>query len=80
MLGHLPKRGASNYATVNPQNIRQIFSQHQLASSLQATHLAKPVIKATSLMDTEQILTDIRHNLASDPTPQKHLRSTEDPK
>ena len=31
-------------------------------------------------MDTEWILTDIRHNLASDPTAQKYLGSTEDPK
>src|SRR3979490_1309296 len=53
------KEGASNYTTINPQNLRPIFSQHQLASSLQETNLTKPVIKATSLMDTERILTDI---------------------
>src|SRR3979490_1715381 len=47
------KEGASDYATVNPQNLRPIFSQHQLASSLQATNLAEPVLRATLLMDTE---------------------------
>jgi len=47
------KEGASDYATVNPQNLRPIFSQHQLASSLRATNLAEPVLRATSLMDTE---------------------------
>src|SRR3979490_3058850 len=47
------KEGASDYATVNPQNLRPIFSQHQLASSLRATNLAEPVLQATSLMDTE---------------------------
>src|SRR3979490_549671 len=53
------KEGASDYATVNPQNLRPIFSQHQLTSSLRATNLAKPAIQATSLMDTKRILTDI---------------------
>src|SRR3979490_2697947 len=47
------KEGASDYPTVNPQNLRPIFSQHQLALSLWATNLTKPVIQATSLMDTE---------------------------
>ena len=74
------KEGASNYATINPQNLRPILSQHQLAWFLRATNIAKPVIKATSLMDTEWILTDIWHNLASDPTSQKHLRFTKESK
>src|SRR3979490_1488252 len=71
------KEGASDYATVNPQNLRPIFSQHQLALSLRATNLAEPVLRATSLMDTERIITNICQNLASDPLAQKHLGSTE---
>src|SRR3979490_2283281 len=74
------KEGTSDYATVNLQNLRPIFSQHQLALSLRATKLAEPILQATSLMDTERIITNIRQNLVFDPLTQKHLGSTEDPK
>ena len=34
-----PKGGSGDYATVNPQNLRPVFTDKQLASSLRATGL-----------------------------------------
>ena len=39
-----PKEGNSNYATVNPQNYRPVFTSKQLALSLRATSLVVPVL------------------------------------
>jgi hypothetical protein len=43
--------GDSDYASVNPQNFRPVFTNEQLASSLQASTLAEPVIRAAVVMD-----------------------------
>ena len=60
-----PKEGDSDYATVNPHNLRPIFSQEQLATSLRASFLHDPILCAVHLTDTPAIHTDI---LASIPT------------
>ena len=39
-----PKEGNSDYATVNPQNYRPVFTSEQLALSLGATSLVVPVL------------------------------------
>ena len=39
-----PKEGNSDYATVNPQNYRPVFTSKQLASSLRATSLVVPIL------------------------------------
>ena len=72
------KEGNSDYASINPQNLRPVFSQHQLASSLQATNLAFPVLRVASIMDSEKLLPDILANLALDPTASEHLGNTSD--
>ena len=55
-----PKEGDSDYASVNPQNFRPVFTQEQLASSLRASTLAEPVIRAAIVMDEVQLFKDIK--------------------
>ena len=62
-----PKEGDRDYARVNPQNFRPVFTQEQLASSLRATYLAEPVLRASSLVDVDAIHKDILAALPADP-------------
>ena len=39
-----PKEEDSDYANVNPQNLRPVFTQEQLASSLRATYYCRPIL------------------------------------
>ena len=39
-----PKEGDSDYAKINLQNLRPVFTQEQLASSLRATYYSEPVL------------------------------------
>src|SRR4029077_8787218 len=54
-----PKEGDKDYAHVNLQNFRPVFTQEQLVSSLRATYLAAPVLWASSLVNVETIHKDI---------------------
>ena len=56
------KEGERNYAAVNPHNFRPVFTNEQLASSLQATILYS-VLRATTIMDLETLHSDIRSAL-----------------
>ena len=71
-----PKEGDSGYAWVNPQNLRPVFTQEQLANSLQATHLKFPVLRAVAIMDIETLHSDILTTLPSDPIAQAHVSDT----
>jgi len=62
-----PKEGDSDYASVNPQNFRPVFTNEQLASSLQASTLAEPVIHAAVVMDEARLHEDILSSLPNDP-------------
>ncbi|KAL7284476.1 hypothetical protein ACG7TL_001767 [Trametes sanguinea] len=57
---------------VNPHNYRPIFTQEQLASSLRATVLRGPVLRATLLLDSEQLRSDIK-SAQSSPNPDSEL-------
>ena len=46
-----PKKGDSDYAKINPQNLRPVFTQEQLALLLRATYYSEPVLRAVGLMD-----------------------------
>ena len=61
-----PKEGDSDYAKVNPQNLRPVFAQEQLASSLQVTYYCGPILLAVSIMDIEQLHNDILSAQKSD--------------
>ena len=66
-----PKEGDSDYSVVNPHNFRPVFTQEQLASSLRATILHYPVLRASFLLDEDQLRSDIRSALNSaSPTPE----------
>ena len=69
------KGGDSNYATVNPHNFCPVFTQEQLALSLRATIFLSPVLHAMSLMDIEQLHSDICSALSTDPITSIHLKS-----
>ena len=58
-----PKEGGSNYASINPHNLRPIFTQEQLASSLHATFLSVPTLHATIIMDVEKLHSNIHSSL-----------------
>jgi len=66
------KEGGSDYAMVNPQNCRPVFTQEQLTASLRATFLAPVVLRSASILDLEQLHLDIKTALTDDPTAAKH--------
>ena len=80
-----PKEGNSDYATVNPSNYRPMFTQEQISASLRASQLLDPVLRATVIMDQEQLNSDILSALPADPhfiahkeEPQPHWSVTDD--
>ena len=75
-----PKEGDKGFAHINPQNLRPVFTTEQLNASLRATHLQFPVLRASALMDIEQLHNDILSALPSDPIVQIHLSDTSHPR
>ena len=74
-----PKEGDKGFARVNPQNLHPVFMTEQLNASLRATHLQFLVLRASTLMDIEQLHNDILSVLPSDPITQIHLSDTSHP-
>ena len=62
-----PKGGNSNYASVNPSNLLPMFTQGQISVSLCATQLLEPVLRASVIMDQEQLNSDVLSALPDDP-------------
>ena len=56
-----------------PHNFRPVFTNEQLASSLQATVLYTLVLRATTIMDLETLHSNIRSMLHSDPAISEQL-------
>src|SRR3979490_3081062 len=54
-----PKEGESDYATINPHNLRPVFTTEQLITSLWAMSLYAPVVRATMIMDVDRLYSDI---------------------
>ena len=73
-----PKEGDSNYAKVNPQNFRPIFTNEQLTSSLRATFLEGPVLRASIVMDIESLHRSIGESYAEDAEALKGLELAND--
>ena len=67
------KEGSSDYASINPQNLRPIFTDEQLASSLHATTFWLLALRGSLIMDTERLQADIVSSLQSDPMALEHL-------
>ena len=68
-----PKEGSGDYASINLQNLRPIFTDEQLASSLRTTTFWLPALHGSLIMDTEWLQADIVSSLQSDPTALEHL-------
>ena len=68
-----PKGGNTGYATVNPHNFKPIFTQEQLAASVQATVLLFPSLHAATVVDLDILHQDILLALPSDPIATKHI-------
>ena len=75
-----PKEGSSDYASINLQNFRPVFTNEQLALSLHASTLWLPALQGLLIMDTEKLRTDIVSSLQSDPTVLAHLSDQTDPR
>ena len=54
------KRGDSGYASVNPQNLRPVFTQEQLITSLRATFSEEIFLRAAFTIDTQALDDSIR--------------------
>src|SRR6266545_109202 len=54
------KEGGSDYTTVNLQNLKPIFSQEQLATSLHATKLYATAVSGAYIIDINQLTEDIQ--------------------
>ena len=74
------KEGGNDYAKVNPQNFRPVFSQEQLSTSLRATSLISTVVRGASIMDVEQLHKDIQIGYATDPITSAQLPQPSDTK
>jgi hypothetical protein len=61
------KEGSSDAAILNPQNLRPVFTQEQLAASLRATYLVPVVLRGVVVMDVEKLHQDILAALPEDP-------------
>ena len=68
-----PKGGNTGYATINPHNFKPIFTQEQLAASVQATVLLFPSLCAATVVDLDTLYQDILSALSSDPIATKHI-------
>jgi len=68
-----PKGGNTGHATVNPHNFKPIFTQEQLAASIQATVLLFPSLRIATIMDLDILHQDILLALPSDPIATKHI-------
>ena len=69
-----PKEGDSDYTTVNTHNLRPIFSQEQLTTSLRASFLHDPILRAVHLADAPAIHADILASLPTDVFAQEMIR------
>ena len=75
-----PKEGSSDYASINPQNLRLVFTNEQLALSLRASTLWLPALRGSLIMDTEKLRAGIVSSLQSDLTALAHLSDQTDPR
>jgi len=53
------KEGGSDYTTVNLQNLKPIFSQEQVATSLHTTKLYSIAVLEAYVIDIDQLTEDI---------------------
>ena len=74
------KEGGSDYATVNLQNLKPIFSQEQLATSLRTTKLYSTAVSGAYIIDIDQLTEDIQSAYLHDPVSATQLLTLSTPK
>lgn len=75
-----PKEGDNDYAEVNPQNFRPIFTDEQLTVSLRATFLQGPILRASIVMDIKALYKGTLSSYTFDPEATLGLELALDPK
>ena len=73
-----PKGGDNGYALVNPHNFRPVFTHEQITASLQATILTPPTLCAATILDQNQLHSDILATLPSNSPISNHLSHLEE--
>ena len=73
------KGGNSDFASINPSNMKPIFTENQLIASLRATYLATLIIHNAIVMDMEKLHVDICSTLPNDPISSPHLPTPDTP-
>jgi len=72
-----PKRGNNGYASVNSHNFHPVFTHEQIAASLQATILTPSTLRTATILDQNQLHSDILATLPSDSSISTHLSHPE---
>ena len=75
-----PKEGSSNYASINLQNLRLVFTNEQLALSLRASTLWLLALQGSLIMDSQRLQADIVSSLQSELTVLAHLSNQTNPR
>jgi len=73
-----PKGGDNGYASVNPHNFCQVFTHKQIAASLQAIILTTPTLCAATILDQNQLHSDILAILPSNSSISNYLSYPEE--
>jgi len=68
-----PKGGDNGYASVNPHNFCPVFTHEQIAASLRATILTTPTLRAATILNQNQLYSDILATLPLDSSISNHL-------
>jgi len=68
-----PKGGDNSYASVNPHNFRPVFTHEQIVASLRATILTTPTLRAATILDQNQLYSDILATFPLDTSISNHL-------
>jgi len=72
-----PKRGDNGYASVNPHNFHPVFTHEQITASLRATILTPRTLCAATILDQNQLHSDILETLPSNSSISTHLSHLE---
>jgi len=68
-----PKRGDNGYTSVNPHNFRSVFTHKQITASLRATILTTLTLRAVTILDQNQLYSNILATLPFDSSISDHL-------
>jgi len=68
-----PKGGDNGYASVNPHNFCLVFTHKQITASFRATILTTQTLRAATILDQNQLYSDILVTLPLDTSISDHL-------